>query len=419
MEAIFRTILLLTVSGALASPRVIQYNNFIQPETKSPAVLEGSLVRHARGIRIEPNSRVRLASFQDGVIRNAAVEVDFVSPAFTPHRMPILADIDRTCQCALKLYLGRTVLIASDQYITLGRLDEMHTGLEHTYGKTPFTFPPHAEERTIRLEIRDSFARVVVESTIVLESSIRVDKFDHVDMQTYARGFTVVAFELTEYVKDTLYVNAEQKFLEAAAVYTPSNFNTGALKEHHLVGWKHSPAGAHSLFQMFISPADLDKALTQLGASPGTPLPRKTWTARYNANQYESELTVDGSRIEISVAFRDSFYHIEDIVQKEDGSAQPHRFRFGAGHVNHSTWKSGCTVCLLSCPAGIVGSETVSVGEWIRHPARHRVSPKLPFAEDDIVILRFTIRPSPVHASTTENETEENDRNTAQPGGNS
>jgi hypothetical protein len=170
---------------------------------------------------------------------------------------------------------------------------------------------------------------------------------------------------------------------------------------------------------MLISPAELDKALIELGASPGNPLPRKTWTARHNPRRYEPELTADGSRVEISVAFRDSFYRIEDIIQLEEERAQPHRFRFGAGHVNHSTWKSGCAVCLLSCPAGIVGSQTVSVGDWIRHPNHHSVSPSLPFDEDDIVMLRFTIRPAPAHASTAGHETVKNDQEIAQPGGKS
>ncbi len=418
MKAAFRIIILLTVVAGAANPRLVLYRNFVQPESASPIVLEGSQVLISRGLRINPDSRVRFTSFEGGAIRNAAAEVDFMSPAFIPDRMPILAGIDRTCQCALKLYIGRTVLVVSDRYLTLGRLDEQHTGLERMYKQVPFEFPPRSEERTVRLEVRDGFARVIVEDTIMLESAVPAGAFDHVDIQTHARAFTVAAFKLTEYVKDTLYVNVEERYLETAAVYTPAHFNTGSLREHHFVGWKHSPAAPHSLFQTFISPASLDKALTELGAIPGTPLPRKSWTARYDPGRPEPELTADGSRIEITVEFRDSTFQVEDILQTDSG-AQPHRFRFGAGHINYGTWKSGCAVCLLSCPAGIIGSESFSVGEWMRYPRRHTISPSLPFGENDIVTLRFTVKESPTRVSRGEHATTSDERKAIQTGGKS
>ncbi len=418
MEAAFRTIIFLTVVAGAADPRLVLYRNFVQPEAESPIVLEGSRILLSRGLRINPDSRIRFGSFEGGSIRNAAAEVDFMSPTFIPDRMPILAGIDRTCRCALKLHMGRTILIVSDRYITLGRLDEQHTGLARTYKQIPYEFPPRAEERTVRLEVHDGFARVLVEDTVLLESAVQADDFDYVDIQTYARAFTIAAFKLTEYVKDTLYVNVEKRYLEAAAVYTPAHFNTGSLREHHLVGWKHSPAAPHSLFQTFISPASLDKALTELGAIPGKPLPWKSWTARYDPTRPEPELTAEGSRIEITVEFRDSIFQVDDILQTDSG-VQPHRFRFGAGHINHNTWKSGCAVCLLSCPAGIIGSESFSVREWMRHPRRHKISPALPFGEDDIVTLRFTIKESPEHISGMEHGTTFDKCKTIQSGGKS
>jgi hypothetical protein len=56
--------------------------------------------------------------------------------------------------------------------------------------------------------------------------------------------------------------------------------------------------------------------------------------------------------------------------------------RFGGHRANIPRWKSGCVVCLYSCPGSKVGNARYTVRDWEKGTTRFRVRPGAPLPED-------------------------------------
>jgi len=56
--------------------------------------------------------------------------------------------------------------------------------------------------------------------------------------------------------------------------------------------------------------------------------------------------------------------------------------RFGGHRANIPKWKSGCVVCLYSCPGSKVGNARYTVRDWVKETTRFRVRKDAPLPAD-------------------------------------
>ena len=132
--------------------------------------------------------------------------------------------------------------------------------------------------------------------------------------------------------------------------------------------------------------SDLDTevldALERLGARPGNALGMGTWEERKESSSKAPDQVIAGPPVEILVRVpgRPALVTLDQIL--EDPGGRGFDMRFGGHRANIPKWKSGCIVCLYSCPGSKVGNARYTVRDWEKEATRFRVKKDAPLPED-------------------------------------
>ena len=151
---------------------------------------------------------------------------------------------------------------------------------------------------------------------------------------------------------------------------------------YHLVVWKEGKAAPAALFQAEVTDLQALDALERLGAKPGNGLGMATWDDRKDAKSKAPDQVIAGPPVEILVRVpgRPEPLTLGQIL--EDPGGRGFDMRFGGHRANIPKWKSGCVVCLYSCPGSKVGNARYTVRDWEKGTTRFRVRKDAPLPED-------------------------------------
>ncbi len=144
---------------------------------------------------------------------------------------------------------------------------------------------------------------------------------------------------------------------------------------YHLIVWKDGGAAMAALFRAEVTDTEVLDALERLGAKPGNALGMGVWDDRKDSSSKAPDQVIQGPPVEILVRVpgRKEPLRLDQILQ--DPGGRGFDMRFGGHRANIPKWKSGCVVCLYSCPGSKIGNARYTVRDYEKETTRFRVRP--------------------------------------------
>jgi hypothetical protein len=159
----------------------------------------------------------------------------------------------------------------------------------------------------------------------------------------------------------------------SATVHTKA-FNDGwHMPGYHAVVWKGGQAAHAALLEADVSDTELLDALEGLGARPGNNLPMEAWEERRNPKNPAPDTVIAGAAVEVFLRLPGRAELVPLASVLEDSAGRGVEFKFGGNRANIPKWKSGCLVCLYSCPGSKVGNARYTVRDYANGVTRFRV----------------------------------------------
>jgi len=161
-------------------------------------------------------------------------------------------------------------------------------------------------------------------------------------------------------------VHREVRF--TATVHPNAMSRPFGVQGHHAIVWKEGGAKTWALFVSDASDHDVRLALDSLGAHRGENLTLDTWNARKDPTNREPDKRVEGSPVAVFVEWRGSGGRVPlaRLIAEEHHPAPLLDFRYGGNEKYQKDFKSGCIVCLYSCPGGAIGNHAHPIRDYVR-----------------------------------------------------
>lgn len=162
------------------------------------------------------------------------------------------------------------------------------------------------------------------------------------------------------------------------------------VKGHHAIVWKGGRAKTWALFVADASDRDVRRALESLGAKAGENLTPASWNEREDPKNPEPDKRVAGTPVEVFVEWNGSGGRVA-LAQliDEKGHGRPRMdFRYGGNERWQKDFRSGCIVCLYSCPGGAIGNHAHPIRDYVRDGVVYRAKrTALPRAGTRVTII--------------------------------
>jgi len=159
-------------------------------------------------------------------------------------------------------------------------------------------------------------------------------------------------------------VNGEVHF--TATVQPEAMSRPFGVQGHHAIVWKGGKSKTWALFVADASDHDVRVALDSLGAHRGENLTEDSWNARDDAKNHEPDKRVEGTPIDVFVQWNRSRIALSQLLAEKNRAAPLLDFRYGGNERWQKDFKSGCIVCLYSCPGGAVGNHAHPIRDYMR-----------------------------------------------------
>ena len=158
---------------------------------------------------------------------------------------------------------------------------------------------------------------------------------------------------------------------------------------HHAVVWKGGRSRHWALFAADVSDRDVRLALDSLGAKRGENLTPDSWNAREDAKNREPDKRVEGSHIDVFVEWKGSTrVPLAHLVAEEGHEPPLLELRYGGNERWQNEFKSGCIVCLYSCPGGAIGNRAHPIRDYVRDGVVYASRPeRLPPSGTKVTII--------------------------------
>jgi hypothetical protein len=142
---------------------------------------------------------------------------------------------------------------------------------------------------------------------------------------------------------------------------------------YHALVWKGGRMAHSALLQADVTDRQVLEALEGLGAKPGDNLPMAAWEERKNPKHPAPDTVIAGPAVEVLLRLpgREGLVPLSSALQ--DSAGRGLEMRFGGNAANIPVWKSGCIVCLYSCPGSKVGNARYTVRDYAKDATRFRV----------------------------------------------
>ena len=162
--------------------------------------------------------------------------------------------------------------------------------------------------------------------------------------------------------------------IEFTAIVHSKAFDSGlVMPGYHAIVWRDGKAAHAALLEADVSDWQVLEALANLGAKPGDNLPMEAWEERENHSHHAPDTVIAGPVVEVLLRFpgRRDLVSLQSVL--EDPGGRGLLMRFGGNAANIPKWKSGCIVCLYSCPGSKVGNAKYTERDYVNGATRFRV----------------------------------------------
>ena len=150
-------------------------------------------------------------------------------------------------------------------------------------------------------------------------------------------------------------------------------FEDGSPPGHHLVTWSEGRAGSKALLRTPTPDRAVLDALESLGAKPGESLREEAWTERADPESPHPDVRATGAKLEVFVLLPGGRRRpIRDLV--EDMDRNGFAWRLAGNRKLIPVWRSGCVICLQSCPGSKVANAKATMRDLHRGKSRFRPS---------------------------------------------
>jgi len=157
---------------------------------------------------------------------------------------------------------------------------------------------------------------------------------------------------------------------------------------HHAIVWKGGRARYWALFVSDVSDHDVRQALNALGAKPGENLTEDCWNARNDPNNPEPDKRVGGTPIDVFVEWNGTRANLADLLTEKGQPRPALEFRYGGNERYQKDFKSGCIVCLYSCPGGAIGNHAHPIRDYVHDGVVYSSIPnRLPPSGTKVIII--------------------------------
>jgi hypothetical protein len=181
----------------------------------------------------------------------------------------------------------------------------------------------------------------------------------------------------------------------AREVRIPAKVQPNAMKRplgvqgHHAIVWRGGRAKYWALFVSDVSDSDVRRALDSLGAKRGENLTPATWNAREDLRNPEPDKRVEGSNIQVFVEWKgQARVPLASLLEEKRQRAPKLDFRYGGNERWQKDFRSGCIVCLYSCPGGAIGNHAHPIRDWVRDGVVYASRPeRLPPSGTKVTII--------------------------------
>ena len=164
--------------------------------------------------------------------------------------------------------------------------------------------------------------------------------------------------------------------IEFTATVHAGRFDSGwIMPGYHAVVWNEGRMRHSALLEAEVSDRQVIQGLENLGARPGNNLSMDAWNERKNPRNPDPDVRIDGSPVQMLLRLpgHRSLVPLASIL--EDTAGRGIDLRYGGNEENIPKWKSGCIVCLYSCPGSKVGNARYTERDYARKVTRFRVKP--------------------------------------------
>ena len=187
----------------------------------------------------------------------------------------------------------------------------------------------------------------------------------------------------------TLVIDKPHREVRFTATVQPTAMSRAfGVQGHHAIVWKKGGSKRMALFVADASDHDVRAALNSLGARAGENLTPDSWNARKDPHNHEPDKRVEGSRVSVFVAWNGKRVPLSQLIAEEHRAAPQFDFRYGGNERFQKDFKSGCIVCLYSCPGGAIGNHAHPIRDYVRDGVVYASIPeRLPPAGTKVTII--------------------------------
>ena len=164
-----------------------------------------------------------------------------------------------------------------------------------------------------------------------------------------------------------------ERAVEFDAEVRAAAWSGGEMAGYHLIVWRDGGSADAALFRAAASDVEVLDALESLGSKPGDALDVGSWDQRDDPASRKPDRVIQGPPVEVLVRPRPQagWLRLDQIV--DDPARLGFDLRFGGHRANIPAWKSGCVVCLYSCPGGKIGNARYTVRDFTKKTTRFAV----------------------------------------------
>ncbi len=374
--------------SSLASEKEWFYTNFrsIKGRVK---VLSGDFSKSKLGIQLHADSRIKIRVPNGNKIRNGSIHLSFTPPKINRAMMPFLPSKD-DCHCAIKIRTGRGEVEVSERWIRVQEYKKNMTNIEKIMADLSMQMEESGMTMELTLIVRQNKLSVLLNGKEVLTTPSFLYDFGDISIATYKKPFELSEFVVSAFERDTIIINREKRYVDVFGLYQPSQFNkTLGLRQHHFIVWDYGRAGINALFTTYASDSLIHEALVAAGAKPGNNLTMDSWNRRNSRSSSEPDKRVEGSSISVAVIYAGKTYSPKQILK--DKNSRAFDFRFGGNLKLIPEWRSGCVVCLQSCPGGKIGNYTYTIRDLENRLPKFDIISSVPIKDGEEVQIRFQI----------------------------
>jgi hypothetical protein len=160
-----------------------------------------------------------------------------------------------------------------------------------------------------------------------------------------------------------------------ATVHARAFDTDSSMAGYHAIAWQGGRSAHAALLEAEISDTDVLDALESLGAKPGDNVPMDAWDKRRDRRSRAPDTPMAGPAVEVLLRLPSSASLVPLASVLEDSGGRGLDLRFGGNRVNIASWKSGCVVCLYSCPGAKVGNARYTMRDYEDGVTRFRTRP--------------------------------------------